>query len=112
MLLNLARNVLIEHRPKAEEFTDPEKTRQVFFNISRDLISELSKTKKIDLNHRELDKLARILVRYTIGFGLIEMLLADTRLQDIVLNAPIAQNPVFVRHEKYDECSTKHNPQL
>jgi len=26
MLLNLARNVLMEHRPKAEEFTDPEKT--------------------------------------------------------------------------------------
>ena len=35
-LLNLARNVLIEHQPKAEEFTDPEKTRQVFFNVSRD----------------------------------------------------------------------------
>jgi len=30
-LLNLARNVLIEHQPKAEEFTDPERTRQVFF---------------------------------------------------------------------------------
>src|SRR3989338_2559880 len=34
MLLNLARNVLIEHRPKAEEFTDPERTRQVFMNVS------------------------------------------------------------------------------
>jgi type IV secretory pathway ATPase VirB11/archaellum biosynthesis ATPase len=110
MLLNLARNVLIEHRPKAEEFTDPEKTRQVFFNISRDLISELSKTKNIDLNHRELTKLARILVRYTIGFGLIEILLMDTRLQDIVLNPPIAQNPIFVRHEKYDECYTNIIP--
>jgi type IV secretory pathway ATPase VirB11/archaellum biosynthesis ATPase len=110
MLLNLARNVLIEHRPKAEEFTDPEKTRQVFFNISRDLLSELSRTKNIELNHRELTKLARILVRYTIGFGLIEILLMDTRLQDIVLNPPIAQNPIFVRHEKYDECSTNIIP--
>ncbi len=110
MLLNLARNVLIEHRPKAEEFTDPEKTRQVFFNVSRDLLTELSKTKGIELNHRELDKLSRILVRYTIGFGLIEILLMDARLQDIVLNAPIAQNPIFVRHEKYDECSTNIMP--
>lgn len=110
MLLNLARNVLIEHRPKAEEFTDPEKTRQVFFNVSRDLLAELSKSKGIELNHRELNKLAKILVRYTIGFGLIEILLMDTRLQDIVLNAPIAQNPIFVRHEKYDECSTNIIP--
>jgi len=38
MLLNLARGVLIEHQPKAEEFTDTERTRQVFFNISKDLL--------------------------------------------------------------------------
>lgn len=110
MLLNLARNVLIEHRPKAEEFTDTEKTRQVFFNVSRDLLTELSKSKGIELNHRELTRLSKILVRYTIGFGLIEILLMDTRLQDIVLNAPIAQNPIFVRHEKYDECFTNIIP--
>ncbi len=110
MLLNLARNVLIEHRPKAEEFTDPDKTRQVFFNVSIDLLSELSKSKGIELSNRELNKLAKILVRYTIGFGLIEILLMDTKLQDIVLNAPIAQNPIFVRHEKYDECYTNIIP--
>jgi len=110
MLLNLARNVLIEHRPKAEEFTDPERTRQVFFNVSRDLLMELSKSKGVDLNHRELTMLARILVRYTIGFGLIEILLMDSRLQDIVLNPPIAQNPIFVRHEKYEECYTNILP--
>ncbi len=103
-LLHLARNVLTDHRPKSEEFTDAEKTRQVFFNVSRDLISELSQSKKISLTHRELIRLARILVRYTIGFGLIEILLLDSKLQDLVLNAPIAQNPIFVRHEIYGEC--------
>jgi len=36
MLVNLARNVLTEHRPKAEEFTDPDRTRLVFFNVARD----------------------------------------------------------------------------
>ncbi len=110
MLLNLARNVLTEHRPKAEEFTDPERTRQVFFNVARDLLNELSKSKGISLNYRELNKLARVLVRYTIGFGLIEVLLMDTKIQDIVLNAPIAQNPIFIRHEKYDECVTNILP--
>ncbi|MEK6825836.1 MAG: type II/IV secretion system ATPase subunit [Nanoarchaeota archaeon] len=103
-LLHLARNVLVEHRPKTEELTDVEKTRQVFFNISRDLLSELAQSKKISLSHRELIKLARILVRHTIGFGLIEILLLDSKLQDIVLNAPIAQTPIYVRHETYGEC--------
>ncbi len=110
MLLNLARNVLIEHRPKAEEFTDPDKTRTVFFNVARDLLSELSVSKKINLSYRELTKLAHILVRYTIGFGLIEVLLLDKKLQDIVLNAPIALNPIFVRHEQFDECVTNIIP--
>jgi len=110
MLLNLARNVLSEHRPKAEEFTDPERTRQVFFNVSRDMLSELSKNKRISLSHRELNQLAKILVRHTIGFGLIEVLMMDEKLQDVVLNAPISLNPIFVRHEKYDECSTNIIP--
>ena len=48
-LLNLARNVLVEHQPKAEEFTDPEKTRQVFFNVSKDLLRDLAESKKISL---------------------------------------------------------------
>jgi type IV secretory pathway ATPase VirB11/archaellum biosynthesis ATPase/intein/homing endonuclease len=110
MLLNLARNIITEHRPKAEEFTDPEKTRQVFFNVSKDLLGELAASKKISLSYKDLNKLARILVRYTIGFGLIEILLMDNKLQDIVINAPIALNPIFIRHEKYDECVTNIIP--
>jgi len=110
LLLNLARNVLIEHRPKAEEFTDVERTRQVFFNVARDLLQELAENKKINLSYNDLNKLARILVRHTIGFGLIEVLLQDSKLQDIVLNAPISLNPVFVRHADYDECLTNIIP--
>ncbi len=110
MLLNLARNVLIEHRPKAEEFTDPERTRQVFFNVSRDLLQELARNKGIAISYEKLNRLATILVRHTIGFGLIEVLLQDKSLQDIVLNAPVSLNNIFVRHSEYDECVTNIIP--
>ncbi len=110
MILNLARNVLVEHQPKAEEFTDPERTRSVFFNVARDLVSELSQNKGVKLSYNELIMLANILVRQTVGFGLIEILLMDKRLQDIYLNAPIAQNPVFIRHQDYEECVTNVIP--
>jgi len=109
-LIDLARTVMIEHRPKAEEFTDPQRTRQIFFNIARDLLSELAETKKIPLNYRQLNKLATILVRHTIGFGLVEVLLQDENLQDISINAPIGQVPTFVRHQKWDECTTNIIP--
>lgn len=110
LLLNLGRQVLIEHQPKAEEFTDPERTRSVFFNVARDLLNELAQTKRIPLSYRELQRLATILVRQTIGFGLIEVLLMDDHLQDIFLNAPLAQNPVFIRHSSFGECVTNIIP--
>lgn len=110
MLLNLARSVLMEHQPKAEEFTDTERTRQVFFNISRDLISDLAQTKGMKLSFKELNQLATILVRHTVGFGLVEVLLQDKNLQDIVLNAPIPRTRIFVRHQEHDECVTNIMP--
>jgi type IV secretory pathway ATPase VirB11/archaellum biosynthesis ATPase len=112
MLLNLARNVLVEHRPRAEEFTDPERTRQVFFSIARDLLQELAGTKKVKLSYRQLNKLATILVRHTIGFGLIEVLLQDEKLQDVVINSPIGQTAIFVRHAEFDECNTNILPSV
>jgi len=106
MLLNLARNVLVEHRPTQEEFSDPERTRQVFFNVARDLLQDLSNNKGISISYNELNKLAVILLRYTIGFGIIEVLLQDENLQDVVINSPIGLSGIFVRHNEFDECST------
>ncbi len=110
MLLNLARGVLIEHQPKAEEFTDVERIRQVFFNISKDLLQDLAQTQGIKLNYSDLNKLATVLVRQTIGFGMVEILLQDKKLQDIFLNAPIPMTNIFVRHQDFDECSTNILP--
>ena len=110
LLLNLGRNVLLQHEPKAEEFTDPERVRGIFFNVARDLLNELSQNKGISLNYKELVGLAKILVRQTIGFGLIEVLLMDDKLQDVFLNSPIAQNPIFVRHSEFGECVTNVLP--
>lgn len=110
ILLNLARSVLIEHQPRAEEFTDSERTRQVFFNIAKDLLSDLAQSKKIHLDYKSLNLLATILVRHTIGFGLVEVLLQDKNLQDISLNSPIPQVPIYVRHNQYHECTTNILP--
>ena len=112
MLLNLARNVLIEHRPTAEEFNDPERTRQVFFNVARDLLGDLAGSKNINLSFGMLTKLANILVRHTIGFGVLEVLLEDANLQDIMVNAPVSLSPIFVKHNDFDECVSNLIPSM
>jgi archaeal flagellar protein FlaI len=109
-LLDLARKILAEHKPREEEFTDPERMREVFFNIGFDLISELASNKKINISSSEIKKLSQILVRYTVGFGLIEILLQDENIQDISINSPMGQIPIFIVHNKYDDCVTNIIP--
>ena len=109
-LLDLARNVLVEHKPRAEEFVDPSRMRQTFFNIGRDLLIELAEHKGISLDFNEIEQLAQILVRYTVGFGLLEVLLQDEKIQDITVNGPIGETPIFIVHADYDECVTNIIP--
>jgi len=111
-LLDLARLALIEHKPAKEEFTDPEKMRQIFFNIGRDLLQELAQHKGLALSLKESEDLANILVRYTVGFGLIEVLLKDEKIQDIMINGPIGETPIFLNHQDYNECVTNILPSL
>ncbi len=109
-LLKLARGVLIEHQPKEDELTDTERTRQVFFNIAKDLVRDLSQSKGINMDFSNINKLARILVRHTIGFGMVEIILQDRQTQDISLNAPISGTPIYVKHGQYGECETNIRP--
>ncbi len=104
-LVELARKVLAEHQPKAEEFLDTEKMRTTFINIGKDLITELSQHRNIPLSYEETEELAEILVRYTVGFGMIEILLKDPNIQDIAINSPPGTQ-LFIVHAKYDECIT------
>lgn len=111
-LLDTARKVLSEHKPKHEEFTDPEHIRQVFYNIGKDLLEELAQQRGIVLRDKDLDKLTKILVRYTIGFGLIEVLLEDDDVQDVSINSPLGKIPMFIVHGKYGECTTNIIPTI
>jgi type IV secretory pathway ATPase VirB11/archaellum biosynthesis ATPase len=104
LLLSSAREVLAEHRPTDEEFNDLERTRRVFFNVARGLLVDLSKNRNISVKYSDLDLLARILVRHTIGFGILEIFLQDSDLQDIMINAPSSKSPIFVRHGRFGEC--------
>ena len=79
--------------------------RQVFFNVGNDLIEELVGHKGIKLSSKAVDKLTKILVRYTVGFGLIEVLLQDEKIQDITINSPMGQTPMFLVHQDFCKSS-------
>ncbi len=109
-LVTLAKSVLAEHQPKEEEFLNPDKLRVTFSNIGSDLLRELAEHQGIDLSNEEVKELTEILVRNTIGFGMIELLLADDRIQDITINSPMGQVPIFILHSDFNECYTNITP--
>ncbi len=111
-ILDLARKIMTEHKPRKQEFIEPERMREVFYNVGYDLIEELANHKGVRLNKKEIDEITQILVRYTVGFGLIESLLADEKIQDITINSPYGKNPIFLVHSEFDDCKTNILPTL
>jgi flagellar protein FlaI len=110
LLLNEAEQILGKYKPNEKGFIDPKRMRDVFFNISRDLIDELALARKLELSFVEIKQLAKILVRLTVGIGMIEVLLADEKVEDIYMNAPVGTTPIFLKHSEYGECTTNIIP--
>ncbi len=109
-LLDDAKRIMSDHKPTREEFVDPERMREVFFSIGKDLLGDLAIQKSIKLTDDEIDQLAQVLLRYTVGFGLIELLLSDNKVQDVNINSPNGELPIFIVHQDYGDCYTNVYP--
>jgi len=109
-VLDLARKIMAEHKPSKAEYVDPQRMRQVFHNVGRDLIEELTDYKQLKFTQKEIEELTEILVRYTVGFGLIEVLLQDEKIQDITINSPMGRVPAFIVHADFGDCRTNIIP--
>ncbi len=111
-LLDAARAIISEHKPQKSEFVDPQRLRQVFSNVGQDLIEELASFRQLKLRNSEVAELSKILVRHTIGFGMVEVLLQDEKVQDITINSPMGNIPIFIVHADYDDCYTNILPTI
>lgn len=111
-ILDMARKILSEHQPEEQDFINPERMREVFHNVGYDLLEELIAHKKVNMSAKEIEDLTQILIRYTVGFGLIEILLQDELVQDITMNSPTGETPLYLVHGKFDECITNIIPSI
>src|SRR3989338_6125854 len=105
-LLDDAKRIMSEHKPTREEFVDPERMREVFYSIGKDLITDLIDHQQSQISEERVEQLARALLRYTVGFGLIELLLSDPKIQDVNVNSPNGELPIFIVHQDRSEEHT------
>jgi flagellar protein FlaI len=109
-VLDAARRYMASHRPKTAEFVRSKNVRDVFHSIGKDMIQEMADHMGVHLSTREAEQLAAILTRYTAGLGVLELLLADERIQDIYLNSPVENQSIMIYHQDWEECKTNLIP--
>lgn len=62
--------------------------------------------KGIEEREKTVERMAKVVARYTVGLGLLEVLLSDDRIEDIYIDAPSDTNPVHVTLSGVAEVSS------
>ena len=95
-LLEKVRAHLSKHRPKDASFMDAETAREYFQRFGKQVISKFIEEQKLDIDASRIEYLADVFSRYTAGFGILEDLLLDNRIQDVYVNAPVVNNALHI----------------
>ncbi|RLF50694.1 MAG: hypothetical protein DRN24_06120, partial [Thermoplasmata archaeon] len=95
-LLERVRGYLSRHRPKDVSFMDAESAREYFQRLGKKIIARFAEEENLNLSVPRIEYLADVFSRYTAGFGILEDLLLDTRIQDVYVNAPVVNNPLHI----------------
>ena len=95
-ILEGVRTKLSRHRPKDATFMDPETAREYFQKLGKKIILDIAKEINYEITATRIEYLSDIFSRYTAGFGILEDLLLDQKIQDIYVNAPVMNNPLHI----------------
>ncbi len=110
VLLDDARRALEQRKPGELEMKDQKRAREIIKSVSIELLRDLADLRKIPIEPEKIERMAEILTRYTVGLGVIELFLADEKIQDININSPLGSTPAFILHSEFDECETNLIP--
>ncbi len=105
-LLEKTKEVVAAHRPENVEFMDITQARRYFKKVYVATIGDLAARNNILLSQEEREELAEIVARYTIGYGILEIILSDRRITDVFIDSPLGSKPIYLVHSKYGQCQT------
>jgi flagellar protein FlaI len=84
-----------------EEIRDPQRRRDYYFRRVKEIITS---TPELAIPETKLDFYAEIVVREMIGYGLLDTLVKDDKLEEIMVLGP--NRSVYVFHRDYDMLKT------
>lgn len=105
-IINRAREEMIKHVPESMDFADPKKARGYFKRFAKRVVGSVAVKMEKDISREDIEEMAEILAKYTAGIGILEVLLSDPNIQDVYINAPTRENPIYITHSTEEECLT------
>ncbi len=105
-ILSKAKETVANYQPGKVTLTSGAGTRKYFQKIYRSTIADIARRYDISITPDDVYMLSEIVTRYTIGYGILEVLLYDKNLTDIYLDSPIGAKPIYVVHSKHGQCQT------
>lgn len=105
-LLSKTREIVASYHPEGLRFMDPTEIRNYFMRVYETTVNDLAQKNRIEISSKEISQLARIVTRYTIGYGMMELILSDRRLTDVYMDAPLGSKAIYLIHSDYGACQT------
>ena len=105
-LMMRTKEIVAGYRMRGIEFSDVTRVRKYFERIYESTIRDLAKENNIQLDGMEIKELAKLVARYTIGYGILEVIFSDKKITDVYLDAPLGEKPIYLVHSDYGQCET------
>ncbi|MDD5163865.1 MAG: ATPase, T2SS/T4P/T4SS family [Candidatus ainarchaeum sp.] len=105
-VMSKTKEIVAGYQPGKISLSSLSKSRKYFERIYESTIKDVARANRVELTNEETAELAEIVARYTVGYGILEVLLSDRNLTDIYLDSPIGQRPLYVVHSEFGQCQT------
>jgi archaeal flagellar protein FlaI len=105
-ILSKTREIVASYQPGKTSLSTVATSRRYFERLYETTIKEVAHFHKVVLSPKEISALGKVVARYTVGYGILEVLLNDRRVTDIYLDAPIGGKPIYLVHSEYGQCQT------
>lgn len=105
-VLSKTREVVATYKPGRTSLSTVATSRRYFERLYESTIKEIAAFNHIQLTSEDMSSLSKVVARYTVGYGILEILLNDRKITDIYIDSPIGMKPIYIVHSDFGQCQT------
>ena len=103
-VLSKTREIVATYKPGRTSLSTVATSRKYFERMYESTIKEVAAFNRIPLSPDEMSSLSKVVARYTVGYGILEVILNDRKITDVYIDSPIGSRPIYIVHADYGQC--------